>query len=108
MEHYNLDEIDGRAVVPGVSARFVHSENMTFAYWDLEQGAEVPQHGHPHEQVVNMLEGELELTVGDETRRLKAGDVVVIPSNATHSVTCITPCRVLDVFNPVREDFKQK
>ena len=37
--------------------RFVHSERMTFAWWRIEPGAEVPEHDHPHEQVVNVLEG---------------------------------------------------
>lgn len=106
MEYYNLNEMDKRTMVPGAGARFVHSANMTFAHWDLDAGAVIPEHDHTHEQVVTMLEGELDLTVDGKTRRLSAGDVVVIPSNVTHAVTTITPCRVLDVFHPIREDFR--
>ena len=50
-------------VFPGFHGRFVHSAAMTFAWWTIDEGAEVPEHEHPHEQVVNVLEGELALTV---------------------------------------------
>lgn len=79
---------------------------MTFAYWEISAGSQVPVHSHPHEQVVNMLEGTLELTVAGENHRLTPGQILVIPSNAIHSGKAITPCRVLDVFNPVREDYR--
>jgi quercetin dioxygenase-like cupin family protein len=56
--------------------------------------------------VVNILAGRFELTVEDDTRILDAGDVVVIPSNAAHSGKALAECRILDVFHPVREDYR--
>ena len=106
MEYFNIEEMEKRTVVEGADGVFVHSGNMTFAYWDLAPGSVIPHHAHPHEQVVNMLEGELELVVDGETRRLTPGDVVVIPPEAAHQATAIVPTRVLDVFNPVREDYR--
>ena len=80
---------------------------MTFAYWRVEPGAAVPEHDHPHEQVVNMLEGELALTVAGEEMLLRAGDVVTIPGGVRHSARALTDdCRVLDVFSPVREAYR--
>ncbi len=75
---HNLDDVPEHEVFPGVRGRFVHCAQMTFAYWRFDPGAAVPEHEHPHEQVVNMLEGELALTVarrGDapSTRR-RRGD----------------------------------
>ena len=52
------------------------------------------------------MEGEFELTVGGESRVIKAGDVVVIPGNTPHSGKAVTDCRILDVFHPVRDDYK--
>ena len=34
------------------------------------------------------------------------GEVAVIPSGAVHSGRALTQCRFLDVFHPVREDYK--
>jgi quercetin dioxygenase-like cupin family protein len=97
--------IEEKTIVPGFRARFIHSANMTFALWDIDAGASLPEHAHPHEQVVHLLEGELSLTVAGINKVMKTGSVAVIPSNARHFGKAVTTCRVLDVFYPVREDY---
>ncbi len=94
-----------REPVPGFKVRFVHSERMTLAYWDIEPGAALPEHAHVHEQVAQVIEGEFDLTVEGATARLRPGVVAVIPSNARHSGRAVTRCRIIDAFSPVREDF---
>jgi quercetin dioxygenase-like cupin family protein len=106
MPFIDLDQADPKEIVPGYRAAFVHSDTMTFAYWMVEAGADLPEHSHPHEQVSNVLEGTFELTIAGETRRLGPGTIAVIPSNVDHAGTAITDCRILDVFHPVREDYK--
>jgi quercetin dioxygenase-like cupin family protein len=103
---HTLEDMPTREVFPGFHGRFVHSDNMTFAWWTIDEGAEVPSHNHPHEQVVNMLEGELALTVGGVEHVLHAGDVMAIASGMEHSARALAPSRVLDVFSPVREDYR--
>ena len=90
--------IEEKTIVPGFRARFIHSANMTFALWDIDAGASLPEHAHPHEQVVHLLEGELSLTVAGINKVMKTGSVAVIPSNARHFGKAITTCRVLEVF----------
>ena len=106
MDYRNLNDIDVREMAPGAKARFVHSEKMTLAYWNIAPGAGVPEHSHPHEQIVNVMEGELNLTVDGETQKLGPGSVVVLPPDTVHSGEAVTDCHVLDVFCPVREDFR--
>jgi quercetin dioxygenase-like cupin family protein len=102
----NLDSAPVREQMPGMKGKFLHSGSMTFVYWDADEGAVVPRHAHPHEQVVNMLEGEFEMVVDGTAHRLKAGDVLAIPGHSPHSGRAITRCRILDVFSPVREDYR--
>ena len=102
----HLDQIPERERFPGYHGRFIHSQSMSLVYWTAEAGAVFPAHSHPHEQVVNMLEGELDLSLDDRHYHLCAGDVVIIPPNVTHSGRATTPCRILDVFSPVREDYR--
>ena len=78
MAFLDLENLETKELVQGGHVRFVHTEKMTFAYWKLEQGTEVPLHSHPHEQVVNVIEGELDLTLDGETRRLVPGQVAVV------------------------------
>lgn len=101
----NWKDVAPTTVIAGFHGRFIHSANMTFVMWNLEAGAVLPEHSHPHEQVVHMLEGELEVTIDGATTVLRAGDVGVIPSNAVHSGRALTACRVMDAFYPLREDY---
>jgi quercetin dioxygenase-like cupin family protein len=106
MVFQNLDQIEGKEIVQGYRARFVHSENITLAYWEVDPGAELPEHSHPHEQIANVLEGRFELTVAGETWILEPGMVAVIPSQVPHGGKALTACRLLDAFHPVREDYR--
>ena len=106
MTFLTLKEIEEKEIVPGYRAKFVHSENMTLAYWDVDPGAALPEHSHPHEQIANVLEGRFELTVDGEPRVLEPGMVAVIPGGVPHSGKALTPCRLLDSFYPLREDYK--
>ena len=102
----DLAKIKPREVFPGFLGRFIHTNNMTFAYWEIKKGSTVPIHSHMHEQVVNMLEGDFEMEVSGDAHSLSPGSVVVIPSHAVHAGKALTDCRILDVFFPVREDYK--
>ena len=106
MPTWRLAEIDKQTLIPGSGVRFVHSEHMTLAYWNFDADVPLPEHAHPHEQVTNVIEGVFDLTVEGETTRLRAGSVVVIPPNASHSGKSITACRIIDIFHPVREDYR--
>lgn len=79
---------------------------MTLAFWEVIAGSSVPEHSHIHEQVVIVREGKLELVVNREKRIMDAGCIAVIPSNVKHSAYAVTDCKLLDVFYPVREDYR--
>ncbi len=102
----DLEEVTEKEMFPGFSAKFVHSANVTVSYWTVKAGASLPEHAHPHEQISNMLEGEFEMVIDGETKILKANMVTVIPSNAKHSGRALTDCKIIDVFYPVREDYR--
>ena len=104
-KHVNLSEYAAREIVPGFHARFFHTELVTLAYWDIREGASLPEHSHPHEQTVNVIDGVFHLTVDGELFKLTEGAVVLIPPNVPHSGEAVTDCRVIDVFSPVRDDY---
>jgi len=107
MKQVHLDNLPEKELLPGLHVKFVHSEKMTFAYWNIDAGADLPSHRHPHEQVVNMLSGQFELTVDGVRKTLRPGEMVIIPPDTEHSGKAVSACRVLDVFCPVREDYRE-
>lgn len=100
------DEQVQRNLFDGATAVFLHSENMTLAEWHFDPDTPLPLHSHPHEQMTKIIDGQFELTINDKKHLLKAGSVAVIPPNAIHSGKAITACHIVDVFNPVREDYR--
>jgi quercetin dioxygenase-like cupin family protein len=102
----NLDELRNVEPFPGFMAKFLHSENMSVASWQITAGSPFPEHSHPHEQIMIVSEGEFELTVAGDVAVLRPGIVAVIPSDAKHSGQALTDCKVIDVFYPVREDYR--
>jgi quercetin dioxygenase-like cupin family protein len=101
-----VDDLKPRELIPGTSVRFVHGDRMTVAYWHFEPGISLPEHSHPHEQITNIVSGEFELSVDGKTIRLHGGDYLVIAPDAVHSGRSITGCDIVDVFCPVREDYR--
>jgi quercetin dioxygenase-like cupin family protein len=101
-----IDEVEARELIPGTTVRFVHSERMTVAHWHFKPGIDLPEHSHPHEQICHVIEGEFELTIDGVPEKMGAGHCRVIPPDAVHSGRSITACRIIDIFSPVREDYR--
>jgi quercetin dioxygenase-like cupin family protein len=89
---------------PGWRGRVFRSESMTFACWEFDAGASVHEHQHPNEEVWNVIEGEIEVTIDDETQRAGPGVAAIVPFNSRHAVRAITDGRALVVDHPVRPD----
>jgi quercetin dioxygenase-like cupin family protein len=87
-------------------AKFVHTENFTLGYWDVEEGAILPMHTHFHEQVTQVLEGKFESTIGEKTKIYEKEQLAVIPPNVVHGGKTLTKYKIFDMFCPVREDYQ--
>src|SRR5687768_14346792 len=70
MSLIRLASLTFREIFPGVRARIVHSERTSQSWVDIDAGASFPEHHHPHEQTVTVLEGTLDLTVNGQLHRL--------------------------------------
>jgi quercetin dioxygenase-like cupin family protein len=91
----------------GVEMSTTTGERMTLSLVEMQPGAVIPEHAHPHEQVGLALEGEAEFTVGNETRTIVPGGMWTIPGGVTHRVVAGPKgFRALDVFYPIREDYR--
>jgi quercetin dioxygenase-like cupin family protein len=105
MAFVDLDNLKEYELAKGVRARIINCDSMSVSYVTLDAGVDMPVHNHVNEQVVNVIEGEMELTVDGKPRVLKPGVVEVLPPDVPHGARAITDCRVIDVFHPARQDW---
>ena len=112
MTVFKFDDLPVARPAPDTYRREVHSEHMMMTIVDFADGPSeaAPPHQHPHEQLTYIAEGEVNFFIGEgATRtidRVKAGDMVVVPPNAPHTVELVsTTARLIDCFHPIRKDF---
>lgn len=90
--------------LPGWRGRYFHSTSMTFAHYDFTEGASIHEHYHPQEEVWEVIEGELEVTIDGQAHVARAGVVAIVPGGVRHSVRALTNGRAIIVDHPLRHD----
>ncbi|MDC0403854.1 cupin domain-containing protein [Porticoccaceae bacterium] len=90
----------------GISRQMLgFNDNIMMVKVIFSTGSEGYLHHHVHSQVTYVESGEFEVTVGDETRTMVAGDSYYMAPNVEHGAVCKKAGVLLDVFSPLREDF---
>jgi quercetin dioxygenase-like cupin family protein len=107
MHFIEQNETFKKQLAPGVRLGLAWGEKLMLSVVELEAGSVVPMHSHPHEQAGIVLEGEFDMTIGGRTKRVRKGDMYIIPGGVEHGVVT-GPARALalDVFHPIREEYK--
>jgi quercetin dioxygenase-like cupin family protein len=90
--------------LPGWRGRSFNSPNMTFVHYEFDAGASIHEHHHAQEEVWNVIEGELEVTIDGVPHLAKPGMVAITPPNTRHSVRALTAGRAIVVDTPLRLD----
>lgn len=101
-----LDEATYDEPYPGVKRRAAQGERATLLRYTFEVDAAFPTHHHVEEQITLIERGELEFSLAGEIRRVREGDVVVVPPDVPHGArACFgVPASILAVLSPRRED----
>lgn len=102
---YN-DDVTATPCEPGVSRQVLsYNEEVMMCRISFKTGAKGNLHTHPHTQVTFIVSGAFAFTVGDETKTVRAGDSVLMPSGVLHGCECLEEGVLCDVFTPMRKDF---
>ena len=88
---------------PGWYGRYFDSPSMTFAHYEFTKGSSVHQHFHPQEEVWDVIEGELEITVDGVARIAGPGVAAIVPPNVPHAVRAMTDGKAIVIDYPRRE-----
>ena len=105
MPFYEVKDLQETPLVGGVTIKAVYGEKVSVSFLNLASYSTILPHHHDNEQMGIVLEGEMEYTIGDETRTCREGTIFVIPPQITHSVRVISsrPAKIIDIFAPPRE-----
>jgi quercetin dioxygenase-like cupin family protein len=107
-KHYRWDDLPAEPLKGGISRRLIAGKGMMIAHVYFKKGDDVPQHSHVNEQITYILEGALKFWLGpagDQQLTVRAGEVLVIPSNLEHRALALEDTLDVDIFNPPREDW---
>jgi len=100
-------DVEPLEMAPGVWRRTLSwGERLMVVYVILEEGAVVPAHRHPHEQITYIIEGKLSMEVEGRTYVLAPGDSLLFPADVEHGATALKRTLVVDTFSPPREEYK--
>jgi quercetin dioxygenase-like cupin family protein len=91
---------------PGLMRQvLVHSPAMMLVRHQMRQGWQGAAHKHPHEQMVYILSGRIQIFANGIVHEALAGDNFIVPSDVEHHATALEDSIVLDIFTPSRKDY---
>jgi quercetin dioxygenase-like cupin family protein len=110
-QFYRWDNMPKEKLSDSLSRRLVTADRMMLAHVYLDKGCVVQKHSHDNEQLTYILEGALHFWIGEngeEEITVRAGEVLVIPSNVPHMAEALEDTLDVDVFSPPRQDWLDK
>lgn len=78
-----------------VSRTLVKSKAGTVTLFSFSGGQELSEHSTPFDAMVQVLDGEAELTIGGKLVKAGAGDTVIMPADIPHAVRAARPFKML-------------
>jgi quercetin dioxygenase-like cupin family protein len=106
--HHVWAQIPAEPLKGTITRKLVTGERMMIAHVHLKKGDDVPRHHHENEQLTYIISGALHFWLGDNDERelvVRAGEVLVIPSNVPHRALALADTLDVDCFNPPRQDW---
>jgi quercetin dioxygenase-like cupin family protein len=83
-----------------------HNDELMLVRHYFEQGWVGARHSHPHHQLVYVMKGALRVEIEEKRFDVFAGDSFVVDGGLAHQASALEASEVLDVFTPVREDYR--
>ena len=108
---HRWDDMPKERVSDLLARRLITGERMMLAHVYLNKGCIVPKHSHDNEQLTYILEGALRFWLGEDEQEeivVRAGEVLVIPSNLPHKAEALEDTLDIDIFSPPRQDWLDK
>ncbi|MFW5482702.1 MAG: cupin domain-containing protein [Prevotella sp.] len=78
-----------------VSKELIHNDAGSVTLFSFDAGQQLSEHTAPFDALLQVVEGEMELSVEGKVNVVKAGEAFVIPNGARHSVSAAKPFKMI-------------
>ncbi|HXZ23196.1 MAG TPA: cupin domain-containing protein [Methanomassiliicoccales archaeon] len=78
-----------------VSRTLIDKKAGTVTLFAFDEGQGLSEHAAPYDAMVEVLDGEVEISIDRAPHQLRAGDMIVMPANHPHAVRALTPFKML-------------
>ena len=78
-----------------VSRTIIKKSTGTITLFAFDAGEGLSEHSTPHDAVVEVLDGTVEITIGGEPHRVSAGEGLLLPAGIPHALSAVTPFKML-------------
>jgi unsaturated pyranuronate lyase len=91
---------------PGLTRKVLaYNEKLFLVEHRMIQGWKGNLHSHPHEQVVYLVRGHLQVTCEGKSFEVRGGDSFLVRGGVEHGAAALEDSVVVDIFTPWREDY---
>jgi quercetin dioxygenase-like cupin family protein len=78
-----------------VSRTLIKKPTGTLTLFAFDQGEGLSEHSTPHDAVVQVLDGTVEIHIGDAPHVVSAGEGLLLPASIPHALSAVTPFKML-------------
>jgi len=78
-----------------VSRTLINQKTGTVTLFAFAAGQELSEHTAPYDALVQVLDGETEISIGGQPFHLTVGDAIIMPANDPHAVKALTPFKMM-------------
>jgi len=78
-----------------VSREIIRKETGTVTLFAFDRGQGLSEHTAPFDAMVQVIDGEAEITISGEKHRLVAGEMIIMPAEKPHAVMAVKPFKML-------------
>ena len=107
MKPFQLESIDSKELYKDVLVRLVNGNDLTLNYFELKnQEVNIPEHTHPVEHLVVVLEGKMEFLFQDKMVLMKPQDTMFVPAKIKHTARVIQgPVKALEIYKVAKDEY---
>ncbi len=78
-----------------VSRALVNENGGSVTLFAFDEGEALSEHTAPCDALVQLLEGEVEISISGKTHRLKEGEMIIMPAGEPHSLKAIKKLKMI-------------